>query len=156
MAALLCSNSLVQAKTIKFSNFVYIGFENFWPCPAACGILVPPPGIEPVPPPVEAWNLNHWSVREVATVNYLFIYLAALGLSCGRWDLIPRPGIKPGPPTLGAQSLSHWTTREIPQKWNINWKMYLYKEMYLTLADEIEAFIIFLFFQNVPLELNFI
>ena len=28
--------------------------------------------------------------------------------------------------------------------------------MYLTLADEIEAFIIFLFFQNVPLELNFI
>ena len=28
-------------------------------------ILVPPPGIQPVPPAVEAWNLSHWTVREV-------------------------------------------------------------------------------------------
>ena len=64
---------------------------------------------------------------------YLFIYLAALGLSrstqdlpsllrresslvgarklqtlsCGMWDLVPSPGIKPGPPVLGLWSLSH-------------------------------------------------
>ena len=30
-----------------------------------CGILVPRPGIEPVPPVVEAWSLNHWTAREV-------------------------------------------------------------------------------------------
>ena len=44
----------------------------------------------------------------------LFIYLAALGLSCGMWDLAPWPGIEPGPPAVGAQRLSHWTTREVP------------------------------------------
>ena len=31
----------------------------------ACGTLVPCPGIEPVPPAVEAWSLNHWTTREV-------------------------------------------------------------------------------------------
>ena len=45
---------------------------------------------------------------------YLFIYLAAPGLSCGMWDLVPWRGIEPGPPALGAGSLSHWTTREVP------------------------------------------
>ena len=27
--------------------------------------LVPWPGINPVPPVVEAWNLSHWTAREV-------------------------------------------------------------------------------------------
>ena len=31
----------------------------------ACRILVPPPGIEPVSPAVEAWSLNHWTAVEV-------------------------------------------------------------------------------------------
>ena len=31
----------------------------------ACGILVPWPGIEPVPPKVGAWSLNHWTTKEV-------------------------------------------------------------------------------------------
>ena len=31
----------------------------------ACGILVPRPGIEPAPPAVKEWNLNHWTIREV-------------------------------------------------------------------------------------------
>ena len=26
---------------------------------------VPQPGIEPTPPVVEAWSLNHWTTREV-------------------------------------------------------------------------------------------
>jgi len=30
----------------------------------ACGILVPLPGIEPVPHTVDMWNLNHWPARE--------------------------------------------------------------------------------------------
>ena len=53
----------------------------------------------------------------------LFIYLAALGLSCGTQifpshcgmrDLVLRPGIKLGSPALGAQSLNHWIAREVP------------------------------------------
>lgn len=30
-----------------------------------CGVLVPRPGIEPVPPAFAAWYLNHWIVREI-------------------------------------------------------------------------------------------
>ena len=30
----------------------------------ACGALVPRPGIEPVPPAVEAQSPNHWTTRE--------------------------------------------------------------------------------------------
>ena len=45
-----------------------------------------------------------------------FIYLAALGLSCGMRDLVPWPGIGLEPLALGVWSLSHWTTREVPPK----------------------------------------
>ena len=31
----------------------------------ASGILVPQPGIEPMPPEVEAQSLNHWTAREI-------------------------------------------------------------------------------------------
>ena len=37
--------------------FTYTVF--FWPCCMACGILVPRPGIKPMPPAVEAWRSNH-------------------------------------------------------------------------------------------------
>ena len=36
----------------------------FWPCRAACGLLVPRPGLKPMPLAVEVWSLNHWT-REV-------------------------------------------------------------------------------------------
>ena len=36
-----------------------------WPCHVACGILVPQPGIEPMPPEVEGQSLNHWTTMEV-------------------------------------------------------------------------------------------
>ena len=45
---------------------------------------------------------------------WVFIFLTALGLSCGILDLFPWPGIGHKPPALGAQSLSHWATREVP------------------------------------------
>ena len=32
-------------------------------------MLVPHPGIEPVPPEVETQILNHWAAREVPTKN---------------------------------------------------------------------------------------
>ena len=44
----------------------------------------------------------------------LFIYLAALSLSCSMWNLVPRPGNEPGPPVSGAWSFSYWITREVP------------------------------------------
>ena len=37
----------------------------FWPQHVACRILVPQPGIEPMPPAMEAWSPNHWTAREV-------------------------------------------------------------------------------------------
>ena len=40
-------------------------FFFFFFCQEACRILVPPPGLKPVPPAVEAQNLNHWTAREV-------------------------------------------------------------------------------------------
>ena len=40
-------------------------FFFFLPCLTTCGILVPRPGIEPMPPEVEARSLNHWFTREV-------------------------------------------------------------------------------------------
>ena len=39
--------------------------KNFGLPHEACGILVPSPGIEPVPPALGAWSLNHWARREV-------------------------------------------------------------------------------------------
>ena len=40
-------------------------FFFFWLPHVACGILVSRPGIEPGPPVVEVWGLNHWTTREV-------------------------------------------------------------------------------------------
>ena len=40
----------------------------FGPHCLAHGILIPQPGIKRMPPPVEAWSLNHWTNREVLPV----------------------------------------------------------------------------------------
>ena len=47
-----------------FLSFTGLFFTS-WLCLEACGILVPPPGTEPVPPAVEAQSPNHWTIREV-------------------------------------------------------------------------------------------
>ena len=50
--------------------YIYIlvlgGF--FWPHRVACGIR-----IEPVPPSVEAWSLNHWTSKEVPIYSFFLI-----------------------------------------------------------------------------------
>ena len=57
----------------------------FWPCHAACRILVPWPGIEPMPPAVEAQSLNHWTAREVPDLHFEspFCNFVAVGL----WEI---------------------------------------------------------------------
>ena len=35
----------------------------------ACGILVPQPGIEPVPLAMKAWSSNHWTAREFPSLT---------------------------------------------------------------------------------------
>ena len=61
--------------TLSFTYFfiflIFILFY-FWPHRTACGILVPRPGIEPVPPAVEARCLNHWTAREVPNIIISF------------------------------------------------------------------------------------
>ena len=41
----------------------------------SCGMwdLVPWPGREPRPPALEAWSLNHWAAREVASFQFLIV-----------------------------------------------------------------------------------
>ena len=41
----------------------------------ACGILVPWPGIEPMPPALAAWSLNHWSTREFPCLKIINNFL---------------------------------------------------------------------------------
>ena len=48
--------------------YLFILFIYFWPCHAACGILVLRPGIESMPPAVGVWSLNHWTAKEVPGV----------------------------------------------------------------------------------------
>ena len=44
----------------------------------ACGILVPEPGIEPMPPAADVQSLNHWIAREVPimifNINSFFFF----------------------------------------------------------------------------------
>ena len=49
------SLSFLRLKIFSFFSSHYV----------ACGILVPRPGIKPVPPAVEAESPNHWTTREV-------------------------------------------------------------------------------------------
>ena len=56
------SSSKEQNSEASLLDFFFFFLATL--CPA-CGILVPWPGIEPVPPAVKAWSLNHWTAREV-------------------------------------------------------------------------------------------
>ena len=61
----LCSKTLNFPVVFRQKLFVCFLFFSFCLCHVACGILVPQPGIEPVPAALEAWSPNHWATREV-------------------------------------------------------------------------------------------
>ena len=50
----------------------------FWLRHVACGILVPQPGIEPVPPAAEAQSPNRWTAREVPHLIFLTLKFIVL------------------------------------------------------------------------------
>ena len=52
-------------KKINILSFLFVWLHH-----AACGILVPRPGIEPAPPAVEVLILNHCTAREVLTLVF--------------------------------------------------------------------------------------
>ena len=69
---------------ITCAHFYFL-FSSFWPHHTPCGILVPWPGIEPVPPAVEVQSLSHWTAREVPhlctflTLLSMFLHLVSSG-----------------------------------------------------------------------------
>ena len=59
------STQMLFLPFLSSSSFFFNLLAVFWFCflslrlhPAACGLLVPQPGVEPVSPAVEAWSLN--------------------------------------------------------------------------------------------------
>ena len=65
------SNTVIQLLFQTIPLFIdwlkLIFLFTFWPC----GILVPQPEMEPVPPALETQSLNHWVAREVPP-SFLF------------------------------------------------------------------------------------
>ena len=55
---------------IASHSSIHNSSDFFFPY-VACGILISQPGVKPMPPTVEAWNLNHWTTREVTHSNIL-------------------------------------------------------------------------------------
>ena len=85
----------------------------FWLHHAACGILVPPPGIEPVPPAVEAWSLNHWTAREVPGQGSFYV------------NSFPNPTLSMGYRWVGWQSYLNNAAFSLPKVtfWNSHFGM---------------------------------
>ena len=75
-----CLLDCTIGKSQRYFKF-YISFfpPFFWPCCATCGILVPRPGFEPVPPAVEVQSPNHWTAREFPSFTLL------------KWNSVPLP-----------------------------------------------------------------
>ena len=69
-----------EVRQVDSENRLFYVLISFWPCPVACGILVPLPRIEPMPPALEAQSLNHWTTREVL-IHCLYIsFFACLSI----------------------------------------------------------------------------
>ena len=65
---LVHNGSAIFSQNLTVVFLLSFFFFFFWLRYAACGILVPRPGIEPMAPAVEAWTLNHWTAKEVPSL----------------------------------------------------------------------------------------
>ena len=63
--------SLCLYAFLKICFYLFI----FYPSQAACGSLAPGPGIEPMPPAIEAQILNHWTAKEVSFIYFKFYFI---------------------------------------------------------------------------------
>ena len=59
----------IGAKLLANQRYLFYLFT--WLHHVECWILVPWPGIEPLPPVLEAQNLNHWTTKEVLRTSVL-------------------------------------------------------------------------------------
>ena len=66
-----------------FNLFIYLFI--FGCTTGHAGILFPRPGIEPIPPAVEAWSLNHCTAREVPRPSFLSLGTSRRG---GLWGVV--------------------------------------------------------------------
>ena len=82
-----CGNFSCTAKWFSYTyiyTFLFFKFLfYFWSHCMAWGILVPRPGIEPMPPAVEVQSPNHWTAREVPM--HSFSYSFPLWFITGYW-----------------------------------------------------------------------
>ena len=83
-------------------------FFFLWPCPSACGILVPWPGMEPIPSTLEAWSLNHWTAREVPRKILLWV-------KCIEWSTMLDPENSLVPWLCHSQATPTWANYIILQ-----------------------------------------
>ena len=61
-------------------------FFPLWLHNAACGILVPQPGMKPVTLAMEAWHLNHWPTQEKTGFVTFKDHRAGILLNVVSWD----------------------------------------------------------------------
>ena len=64
-------DSQADGGLVKLINSFSLSLFFFFGC-EACGILVPRPGTESMPPGAEAWNPNHWNTKEFPWSNEFF------------------------------------------------------------------------------------
>ena len=57
-------------------------FENFWLCSAACRVIVPHPGMEPMLPSLEPWSLNHWTASSVQSLSRVRFFVTPWTVAC--------------------------------------------------------------------------
>ena len=69
-----CSSTLYLFYSMIFKNFFL-----FWLYHSACSVLVPRPGIEPVPLAAEAQSLNHWATKEVWSTQWFCVGVSVCG-----------------------------------------------------------------------------
>ena len=80
----------------------YLFYLFFWSCRVACGILVPQPGIKPVPPALEAQSVNHWTTKGVLVICFKYAAAtAAKSLQLCPTLCDPIDGSLPGSPVPG-------------------------------------------------------
>ena len=63
------------------------GLGFLGPCQAACGILAPRAGMEPVRPAVEVQSPNHWTTGELFGDGFFVWFGFFWAVPGGMWDL---------------------------------------------------------------------